>query len=107
MRILLDECVPARLARDLTGHTVTTVGRMRWNALPDGLLLRRAAAEFDVFLTVDQSLEFQQPASEIAIVTLISQSIERHALQPLIPDVLAALERIKPGERLRVGPLLR
>ncbi len=102
MRILLDECVPARLAHDLTGPTVTTVGRMRWSALPDGLLLRRAAAEFDVFLTVDQSLEYQQPASEIAIVTLISQSIERHALQPFIQDVLIALENIKPGDRIRI-----
>lgn len=60
MRILLDEDLPRRLAALLVGHDVSTVLRSGWAGIKNGKLLGLAAAEFDVLLTMDQNLEFQQ-----------------------------------------------
>ena len=57
MRILLDESVPRQLTRFLKGHEVQTVPRRGWAGVRNGELLRRAATEFDVFVTVDQNLQ--------------------------------------------------
>jgi len=64
VRVLLDEQLPRRLARELTGHQVRTVHQQGWAGLKNGELLRRAAREgFEVFVTADQNLEFQQNLS--------------------------------------------
>jgi predicted nuclease of predicted toxin-antitoxin system len=63
MRILLDEDIPRRLAALLVGHEVSTVQRSGWSGVKNGRLLGLAAAEFDVFLTMDSDLEFQQNLS--------------------------------------------
>ena len=60
MRILLDECLPKRLKRDLVGHQARTVPEMGWASKKNGELLALAEAEFDVFVTVDRNLSFQQ-----------------------------------------------
>jgi hypothetical protein len=61
MRILLDECVPRRLARELAGHDVRTVPEMGWSGKRNGELLQLMAGQgFEVFLTVDQNLRYQQ-----------------------------------------------
>jgi hypothetical protein len=60
MRVLLDECVPKRLRTELTAHAVRNVAEMGWSGIKNGLLLQKAAAEFDCILTVDRSLQFQQ-----------------------------------------------
>ena len=106
MRILLDECVPARLRHEFPGHDTTTVGRMRWSGMADVALMRRASREFDVLITVDQSLASHAPAdARIAIITIRSRSIEFHALQPLVPEILEILQSLQPGDRGQVGPL--
>jgi hypothetical protein len=56
LRILLDECVDWRLARELPGHEVETVKRMGWLSAENGALLTLAAKEFDAFITVDKNL---------------------------------------------------
>ncbi len=56
MSILLDECLPRRLKREIGDHEVVTVPEMRWAGIKNGDLLRRAEREFDVFVTVDQNL---------------------------------------------------
>jgi predicted nuclease of predicted toxin-antitoxin system len=58
MRILLDECIDRRLARDLVGYEVKTVPQMGWAGVKNGQLLSLAVREFDVFVTVDQDLSF-------------------------------------------------
>ena len=58
MRILLDECVDARLAREIVGHDVRTVPQMGWAGTPDGPLLGLAEGEFDAFVTTDRNLPF-------------------------------------------------
>lgn len=60
MRVLLDECVPRALRQDLPGHDVKTVGEAGWAGVKNGALLRLAETAFDVLLTVDRNLEYQQ-----------------------------------------------
>jgi hypothetical protein len=60
MRVLLDECVPRKLRRELPGHEVLTVTERGWSGIKNGELLALAQAEFDVFLTIDQNLKYQQ-----------------------------------------------
>ena len=71
MRLLLDECVPRALKRELTGHEVSTVQTMGWAGTRNGALLRAAAPDFDVLLTVDQGIEFQHDLSGLAIAVVI------------------------------------
>ncbi len=68
MKILLDECVDWRLAREITGHQVKTAHEMGWVTIKNGELLALAEKDFDIFLTVDRNLSFQQhlPKFEIA-----------------------------------------
>lgn len=59
MKVLLDECIDWRLSRDLTGHDVKTARQMGWSSIKNGELLVLAAAQFDVFVTVDRNHSFQ------------------------------------------------
>ncbi len=72
--MLLDECVPRKPKRELPGHDVYTVTEMGWLGTENGPLLRRAAQEFDVFLTVDQGVEYQQNlfGLDLAIVVMVT-----------------------------------
>ena len=74
MRVLLDECTPRKLRRDLPEHEVRTVGEMGWGGTKNGALLLRAAGEFDVLLTVDSNMEFQQ---NTAALPLAGEILER------------------------------
>lgn len=105
MRILLDECLPRRLTRDLAGHEVRTVPEMGWASKQNGELLRLAEAHFDAFLTVDRHLASQQDVRRftVAVVVLVAKSNRRAVLLPLMPAVLAHLETIGPGQVVKVG----
>jgi predicted nuclease of predicted toxin-antitoxin system len=105
MRILLDESLPRQLASELSGHNTQTVQRRGWSGLKNGVLLRIASSEFDVLLTGDKNLEFQQnPASlPIAVIVFLAVNNRIETLRPLIPDVLEALKTIRPGELVHVG----
>ena len=87
MRVLLDECVPRRLCRELPGYDVKTVAEMGWSGTKNGALLRLAAAEFDVFLTVDQGIQSQQnlPGIDLALVIVRVPSNDINDLRPKIP----------------------
>jgi uncharacterized protein DUF5615 len=99
VRVLLDECVDWRLARDLVGHDVKTAQQMGWATIANGELLRLASQKFDVFVTVDRNLSFQQnPGSfSIAVVVLHGKTNRLADLKPLVPAVLAAIESATPG----------
>ena len=105
MRVLLDECVDWRLARDIPGHNVKTARQMGWTTIKNGELLALAAAEFDVFVTVDRNLSFQQKldAYEVAVLVLGATSNRLADLRPLIPKLLTAIERAQPGIAEFVG----
>lgn len=100
MRILLDECVDRRLARDIPQHDVMTVSQMGWSGIKNGNLLGLAEEEFDAFVTVDRNLSFQQNLSQynIAVFVLEARTNRLRDLQPLIPKLLESLPNTKCGE---------
>jgi hypothetical protein len=105
MRLLLDECVPKRLKSELTGHQVLTVREAGWAGLENGALLRAASGRFDVLVTVDQGIEYQQNLAglQIALVIIVAPSNDIDDLRPLVPTVLQALTSVQPATSLRVG----
>jgi predicted nuclease of predicted toxin-antitoxin system len=86
VRVLLDECLPRRLKRDLVGHEARTVPEMGWATKRNSELLRLAEREFDVFLTVDRKLQHQQnlPILHIGIVVMLARTNTLLDLRPLI-----------------------
>ncbi len=105
MRLLLDECVDRRLAALILGHDVKTVPEVGWAALKNGELLGRAERDFDVFITVDRNISFQQSISRfsIAIVVLSARSNRVADLRVLIPQLLEILPTARPGALTLVG----
>ena len=105
MRLLLDECVPKRLKRELPGHDARTVQDLGWAGITNGALLRLANGRFDALLTVDQGIEDQQNLSglSISVVVMMAASNDVDDLRPLLPGVEDALAKLQPGEVIRVG----
>lgn len=90
MKIVIDECLPRRLAKALAGHKVWTVQQIRLNGLLNGVLLKAINDDFDVFITVDQNLVFQQnlKSVKIAVIVLCARTNRFDDIQPLIPAIL-------------------
>ncbi len=105
MKLLLDECIDWRLAKDLVGHDVKTVPQMGWAGIKNGALLTRAETEFDVFITVDRNLSFQQnlPKFDIAVLLLHAISNRLADLKPLVPKILSTLPTLTKGEAEHIG----
>jgi len=105
VRVLLDEQLPRRLAHELTGHDVRTVQQEGWKGLTNGELMRRAAAQgFEVFLTADQNLQYQQNLAHVSIgvVVLVAPSNKLEDLLPLVPRALDSIARSQAGQLIRV-----
>jgi predicted nuclease of predicted toxin-antitoxin system len=100
MKVLLDECLPRRLLRDFPEHAVTTVPRQGWQGLDDGVLLPAAQGVFDVFVTMDTNLVYQQnlTGSPLCIVVLHAPSNRYEDLTPLIADLRETLLTARPGQ---------
>jgi predicted nuclease of predicted toxin-antitoxin system len=102
MRILLDECLPARLWRDLPGHEVQTVPRAGWAGIENGNLLRLISdsGKFDVFLTMDKNLPHQQKLEDLlfAVVILRTKSNRFDDTHPLMPEVFRRVAEFRPGQ---------
>jgi Domain of unknown function (DUF5615) len=105
VKVLIDECVDWRLSREIVGHEVKTARQMGWSSIKNGELLALAANEFDVFVTVDRNLSFQQnlPAFAIAVVLLRARSNRLADLRPLVPELLTAVATAKKGVVAYVG----
>jgi hypothetical protein len=99
LRIFLDECVDRRLARDLIAHDVRTARDMGWTTIVNGRLLALAADQFDVFVTVDRNLSFQQnlTAFSIAVVVLRAKTNRLADLRPLVPKLLEIVATAPSG----------
>ena len=98
MRVLLDEDLPHKLRQNLPGHDVSTVSYMGWSGLKNGELLKAAeVAGFEVFLTGDQKLSYQQNLKErlIGIVTLSAQ--EWPIIKNHLAAISAAIDAAVPG----------
>jgi predicted nuclease of predicted toxin-antitoxin system len=105
MRILLDESLPIELRDELPQHAVRSVQELGWCALKNGELLGRAADLFDVFLTADQNLQYQQNLQivPIAVAVLVAKSNRIQSLEPLVPQLLSALASLEPRTLFRVA----
>ena len=105
MRILLDECVDHRLAKDIREHEVRTVVQMGWAGKSNGELLNLAQERFNVFVTTDRNLISPQNLARygIAEIILAARSNRLADLRPLVPGLLQALPCAKSGESKTVG----
>ena len=105
MKILLDECVDWRLTREIAGHEVKTSREMGWATIKNGELLALAEKDFDVFLTVDRNLSFQQhlPKFSIAVIVLRAVSNRLSDLKPLVPKLLETIPSVERGKVTYVG----
>ena len=98
MRILLDECVPWPMHKLLSGHACSTVQDLGWGGIKNGDLLQRAEGNFDVFITSDQNIQYQQNLAgrRIAILELSTNDIGR--IQAASTVIQETLEKIQPNE---------
>ncbi|PZO39268.1 MAG: hypothetical protein DCF17_13575 [Shackletoniella antarctica] len=105
MRILLDECAPRPLKRELADYEICTVVEMGWSGKKNGELLRLMNQDgFTILLTTDQNLRYQQNLEQagVAVIVLVAQSNRLPDLVPLIPDVRRVLSTIASGEVIEV-----
>jgi len=106
MRVLLDECVPRKLKSRLIGHECRTVPEEGLAGKRNGELLSLAEkAGFDVFLSLDRGIEFQQnlQSRRIAVLVLRAKSSRLADLQPHVPEILKTLGSLRPGQVVSVG----
>lgn len=100
MKLLFDECIDRKFTREFVGYEVKTVPQMGWAGVKNGQLLALAEAEFDVFITVDRNLSFQQnlPQFNIVVIVLQAPSNRLADLKPLAPKVVAILATAAKGQ---------
>ena len=105
MRVLLDENLDRRLKKTFDEELeVLTVIERGWNGKKNGELLRLAEQEFDVFVTMDRNLEYQQNlrSFDLGIVLIAAKSNRRKDVEPLMPEVSRALDKVQAGELIVV-----
>ncbi len=104
MRILIDECLPKKLKRELVDYIVLMVQEKGWSSMKNSELLRVAENEFDVLVTADQNIEYQQNLSlfNIAVVVLVAHNNRLETLQPLMSKLHEVLKTIQPHEVIHI-----
>jgi hypothetical protein len=106
MRILLDECIPRKLKNSLATHECRGVPDEGWAGKKNGELLTLAERSgFQVFITIDRGIEYQQnlkPRS-IAVLLIRTKSNRLVDLLPLVPEILKVLGSLQPGQLAKVG----
>jgi predicted nuclease of predicted toxin-antitoxin system len=100
MRILLDECVNPRLRLAFPGDEVKNVPEMGWRALTNGALMKEAASRFDVLVTLDRNLQFQNRTGKhsIGVVVLFTEFNHVEAYRPQFAEIRDLVRRTKPGQ---------
>lgn len=98
MKVLLDEDVPAKLARALPGYAIQTVAGMQWGGIKNGSLLSLIERErFDVFLTGDKNMDKQQRLAGRSFAVLVLSAINWPVIRPHLHLISAAIDEAKPG----------
>jgi predicted nuclease of predicted toxin-antitoxin system len=102
MKILLDECTPRLLKRLLSEFEISTVQDMGWTGVTNGALLAMAEGEFDVFVTTDKNLRYQQNLTgrRLAIIELPTNQVP--VVASLVPTIKEALVNIDVGEFVEI-----
>lgn len=102
MKVLFDVNVPRSLRHHLPGHQVATSQERGWAELQNGDLIAAADAEFDVFITADQNLKYQQNLTSRSIAVLVLPTNFMPAVLELAPRIRAAVDRIQAGDYLEL-----
>jgi len=102
MKILLDECVPWPAHKLLEEHECKTAQQCGWSGVTNGELLSRAEKDFDLFITADQNIRYQQNLAnrKIAILELSTNDLRR--IQRAAELIKTAIHNLKPSEFLRL-----
>ena len=105
MKLLLDESVPWDLRTLLPGHDVWTARYIGWDGKSNGELMALARDEFDVMITLDQSIPYQLHITEedVSIIVLAAATNRTSDLEPLAPRVLEALRDLKRGQVVHIS----
>ena len=108
MKVLIDECAPKSLKTVLaaSGYDCMTVQEAGWSGKENGELLAQAEVHFDVLVTLDQNLRYQQNLTRrgLALVIVRARSNRRADLRPCFPARIQALRSIRKGEIVEIGP---
>ncbi len=101
---MLDECIDRRFAREFGELEVRTVPEMGWAGIKNGELMKLAEPEFDVFLTVDRNLSYQQNLSKYAIALLVLKARSNRYIDliPFAAPLLRSLDNARNGEALLI-----
>jgi hypothetical protein len=104
MRVLLDNCTPRAIACSLSGHAVKECRSYGWDRLKNGELLDTAeAAGFEVFVTADQSIRYQQNLERRRIAVVVLESAIWELLQPHLNEIRNAVDAAEPGSLTKVS----
>jgi len=103
-RVLFDENLPRLLRRKLPEFEVRTVQEEGWGSLKNGDLLRRAEDSFDLFLTADRRMQYQQKLTSfrIGVVVIVTPRLDLHLLERVVGEIRVALDSVRPGEVIHV-----
>ena len=99
----MDACVPAPLRRLLSGHEVKTAQDMGWSALANGELLRAVEAEFEVFITADKNVRYQQNLADRTLAIIVLPTNDWSVLKRMAGEVSSALSLIRAGELIELA----
>ena len=105
MKALLDECLPRMLKQHLSIHECRTVPELGWAGKKNGELISVAEQKgFEVFLTVDQGIEYEQnlAAHRVGTILIRSKSSRLSELVNYIPQILNAISAVRPGQLIRI-----
>lgn len=105
MKILVDENLPHKIRQALPEHELVTIAFLGWSGIENGDLLRIAAQHgFAALLTTDRGMEYEQNLDSLplSVVVLIAKSNTMEAMQPLMDDLRAVLNRLKPRTFVKI-----
>ena len=97
MKIIIDECVPHIVKKELPNHNIKTVQEMGWSGVKNGELLKLILTEFDVFITSDKNLRFQQNLEELKLSVILLPGNQIPVIKALLPQIEDVLKK-KPLE---------
>jgi hypothetical protein len=103
MRILFDQGTPLPLRDHLKNHTVATVFELGWSTLENGRLLAAAETSFDLFITTDQQIRYQQSLTGKQLAVLVLLTTNWPLIRASIAQIQVAIQEIKPGDYREVA----
>lgn len=102
MNILLDECTPRVVKKCLSHLAIRTVQEMNWSGVKNGELLKLAEQQFDVFITTDKNLRYQQNLARIQLAVILLPSNQVPVVIALLPTIEKAVKAIQIGDFVEI-----